>query len=61
MNKSSYVHINNHTFRRVLMGRKNVCACHVDAPPEKAGLKKIVMVGNPNVGKRVIKGLREQD
>jgi ferrous iron transport protein B len=36
------------------MGRKNACACHVDAPPEKAGLKKIVMVGNPNVGKSAL-------
>jgi ferrous iron transport protein B len=36
------------------MSQNSVCACHRDAKVEDTGLKKIVMVGSPNVGKSAL-------
>ncbi len=36
------------------MGQNSVCACHTSATSEDFWLKKIVMVGNPNVGKSAL-------
>jgi len=36
------------------MGQNSVCACHTSATSEDVGLKKVVMIGNPNVGKSAL-------
>jgi ferrous iron transport protein B len=36
------------------MSQNSVCVCHSDAIAEEVGLKKIIMVGSPNVGKSAL-------
>jgi ferrous iron transport protein B len=54
MNKSSHVHISKHLFMEVHMAQNSVCTCHTDGTNEDVGLKKVVMIGNPNVGKSAL-------
>ena len=36
------------------MAQNSVCACHTSATSEDVELKKVVMIGNPNVGKSAL-------